>query len=138
MLRFVSLLWGVTLAAAAIAAPDEGITVSARDMGYPVKLDISVEVYSEAQADSFVASLRQDGLDVAASTYSVTSQPLQPGPVSPGTLISGGEHAVSTSKKWLFKLAQLSLASEQQCREVEQKLAGFLQKGYSTSWTLSK
>ncbi len=141
MARLIPFVAGMAVSAAfastALAASYDGLDGTAKDLGYPVKLDAVFVMQSRSQAEAFAASARGTGLYFLESEEVVTQN--QPGPLSAsGTAVPAGETRL-TSRKWTFKLMQMTLASEVQWQDTQKKLSALLQdRSYGASVTLSR
>ncbi|MFZ6647854.1 hypothetical protein ACO0LO_19170 [Undibacterium sp. TJN25] len=141
MARLLPFIAGMAVSAAfastAVAASYDGLDSTAKDLGYPVKLDAVFVMQSRSQAEAFAASVRGTGLYFLESEEVVTQS--QPGPLSAsGTTVPAGESRL-TSRKWTFKLMQMTLASEVQWQDTQKKLSALLQdRSYGASVTLSR
>ncbi|WP_394780430.1 hypothetical protein [Undibacterium sp.] len=140
MARFICSIIGLALSAViatAAAGPYDDMGATAKDLGYPVKLDVVFVMQSRAQAEAFAASVRGTGLYFLESEEVVTQS--QPGPLSAsGTRVPSGETRLM-SRKWTFKLMQMTLNSALQWQDAQKKLSVLLQDpAYNASVTLSR
>ncbi|GGC67169.1 hypothetical protein [Undibacterium terreum] len=138
MLRIAFFCCTILFSAIVAAAPvGENISSFARNMGYPVKVDVSVEIYTEAQANSFVEAARKEGLSASLWDRSMSIRPMdKTAQLTPHSVIR--EDGAVVSNKWLFKLKQVHVQDEQHSRDLQQKLTAFVEQGYSVSHTISK